>query len=115
MAYFLLVDSDAHTACTLLQFARLLFDRMQESFRKSSDYRLENLLPSIFRGTSAYVTMCHECNGKSERKETFMDLSIPIVNVEAKSAGDDVDVQRCLDAYLQPELLVEDNQYYCST
>ena len=44
-----------------------------------------------------------------------MDLSIPIVDVEAKSAGDDVDVQRCLDAYLQPESLVEDNQYYCST
>ena len=107
-------NGDAHFF-TLLQFARLLFDRMQESFRKSSDYRLENLLPSIFRGTSAYVTKCHECNGHSERQETFMDLSIPIVNVEAKSAGDDVDVQRCLDAYLQPELLVEDNQYYCST
>jgi len=44
-----------------------------------------------------------------------MDLSIPIIDVEAKSAGDDVDVQRCLDAYLQPELLVGDNQYYCST
>eukprot|EP00985_Skeletonema_marinoi_P021097 scaffold12780_cov145-Skeletonema_marinoi.AAC.7 len=97
------------------EFARLLFDRMQESFRKSSDYRLETLLPSIFRGTSAYVTKCHECNGHSERQETFMDLSIPIVNVEAKCAGDDVDVQRCLDAYLQPELLVGDNQYYCST
>ena len=88
---------------------------MQESFRKSSDYRLENLLPSIFRGTSAYITKCFECNGDSEKQENFMDLSIPIVDVEAKSVGDDVDVQRCLDAYLQPELLVGDNQYYCST
>ena len=61
------------------------------------------------------MTKCHECNGLSERKESFMDISIPIVNVEAKSAGDDVDVQRCLDAYLQPELFAGDNQYFCST
>lgn len=87
---------------------------MQESFCKSSDYRLENLLPSIFRGTSAYVTKCYECNGISETKETFMDLSIPIIEVDDKSSGVDVDVQQCLDAYLEPELLVNDNQYFCS-
>ena len=44
-----------------------------------------------------------------------MDLSIPIVDVEANLADDGVDVQRCMDAYFQPELLVGDNQYYCST
>jgi ubiquitin C-terminal hydrolase len=43
-----------------------------------------------------------------------MDLSIPIIEVDDKSSGVDVDVQQCLDAYLEPELLVNDNQYFCS-
>ncbi len=101
--------------CTL-KFARLLFDRMKESFRKSSDCRLQNLIPSIFRGTSAFVTTCYKCNGRSERKEEFEELPIPIVDVDIKSPdGDDVDIQQCLNSYLQPELLENENQYFCST
>ena len=45
-----------------------------------------------------------------------MELSIPIVDVDIKSPdGDDVDIQQCLDSYLEPELLVNENQYFCST
>ena len=89
---------------------------MQESFHKSPDRRLQDLLPSIFRGTSAYVTTCYKCNGRSERKEEFEELSIPIVDVDIKSPdGDDVDIQQCLNSYLEPELLVNENQYFCST
>ena len=42
-----------------------------------------------------------------------MELSIPI---DIKSPdGDDVDIQQCLDSYLEPESLVNENQYFCST
>ena len=44
-----------------------------------------------------------------------MELSIPIVDIGAESSGDDVDIQQCLDAYLEPEYLVNENQYFCST
>jgi len=80
------------------------------------DCRLENLIPSIFQGKSAYVTTCCKCNGRSERKEEFETLSIPILDVDIKSPdGDDVDIQQCLNSYLETELLEKENQYFCST
>ena len=123
------------------QFARLLFDRMAESFRRSDEIsdgvRLGDLLPSVFGGTVNYVTICCECGHESTRSENFMEISLPIVelnkpvmdltkqqsivgnkkmkNEEKKSASTcDVDVQQCIDSYLRPESLDDDNQYECS-
>ena len=123
------------------EFARLLFDRMAESFRRSDEIsdgvRLGDLLPSVFGGTVNYVTRCCECGHESTRSENFMEISLPIVefnkpvmdltkqqsivgnnkmkNEEKKSASTcDVDVQQCIDSYLSPESLDDDNQYECS-
>lgn len=119
------------------KFARLLFDRMLESFRRSSELSLGlkeqdglgDLLPSIFGGTFNYVTECRECGHKSTRKEDFMDISVPIVDLKeekppsggrkaakTKQAGDttDVDIQLCLNSYLRRESLEGENQYDCS-
>ena len=73
------------------KFARLLFDRMAESFRRSADIVVESdsdmlnsgglgeLLPSVFGGSVNYVTKCHECGLESKRSEDFMEISLPIV------------------------------------
>ena len=94
------------------------------------------MLPSVFGGKANYVTRCHRCGLESMRSEDFMELSIPIVEYFAESesserkttrgdkklrkvekktsaVGNDVDVQRCVDAYLHPESLEGDNQYEC--
>ena len=122
------------------EFARLLFDRMAESFRRSAEISsstngsleqrgLGELLPSVFGGTTQYVTSCSVCGTESTRSEDYMELLIPIVDVEVegmKKAGSklkkdrgkptapDVDVQHCVDTYLFPESLDGDNQYECS-
>ena len=120
------------------QFARLLFDRMGESFQRLAEISLEtpaqngleNWFPSLFGGTTIYITTCDEC-GESRRSEDFMDLLIPIVDSEEEplvsrqpgkakrgnksTAKSDVDVQQCLNRYLCPEILKGDNQYECST
>ena len=125
---------------------------MQDSFRRSAELTLEStadqnnsnlgqLLPSIFGGTTKYVTRCSECQSRSNRSENFMELSVPIVDCseeeeeeelsqsgaggkkkigkgkQAKvknAASSDVDVQRCLNSYLHPESLDGDNRYECS-
>ena len=81
------------------EFARLLFDRMHESFQKSalavaaatnggsgpssegecSATALAELLPNLFRGVCTYETKCEECNTKSARSENFMELTLPLV------------------------------------
>jgi ubiquitin carboxyl-terminal hydrolase 48 len=113
------------------EFARLLFERMHESFVNNAG--LANLLPSLFQGTMAYETTCRTCGNVSEREEGFMDLNLPIEKVSAsatptpkrtgqqtikdmfgsKGSNADTDVQFCLNQYLRPEELTGDNQYFC--
>lgn len=70
------------------EFARLLFDRMEESFQQCSNFRpegsgqepdLSDLLRRIFHGTTTYETTCMKCNNVSLKTEGFMDLNLPIV------------------------------------
>ncbi len=102
------------------EFARLLFDRMQESFHQTSTIKatdsepLANLLPRIFKGVYEYRTKCLSCDKISSRSEDFMDLPLPIIKLNGKKAGrKDITVQECLNHYLQPEMMDGDNQYYC--
>jgi ubiquitin C-terminal hydrolase len=109
------------------EFARLLFERMEESFQQcDKDGDLANLLRRIFQGATTYETICMTCQHSSERSECFMDLNLPIVKREkandklqndikdffGKSA--ETDVQYCLDQYICAEILDGDNQYFCS-
>ncbi|CAJ1953284.1 unnamed protein product [Cylindrotheca closterium] len=111
------------------EFARLLFERMEESFQQcDNEGDLKNLLRRIFQGTTTYQTICMTCGQSSERSENFMDLNLPIVRQE-KTKGNgremkikdyfggkmvDTDVQHCLNDYLCAEVLDGDNQYFCS-
>jgi hypothetical protein len=91
MAAFLTSSTICRAALKLYaKFARLLFDRMAESFRRSAESELGsdserqrggglgNLLPSVFGGTAEYLTRCCKCKWESIRSEDFMELSIPI-------------------------------------
>ena len=104
------------------EFARLLFERMDESFQQCGE-DLSNLLEKIFHGVATYETVCMTCNNASERSEGFMDLNLPIAKrpkvkattiKEAFAKRIDTDVQYCLDQYTCVELLEGDNQYFCS-
>ena len=120
------------------EFSRLLFERIHESFQAgasvgdrynttgSGKKNLSLLLPSLFEGVMAYETTCLSCNAKTTRSEKFMDLNLPIVRKQKKSAmrntldsflgfEDSIpSVQDCLDEYCSKELLENENQYFCS-
>lgn len=85
------------------EFARLLFDRMEESFQQCSNGAtaqnnsnngngLGKLLHRIFHGTTTYETTCLKCGKTSVRSEGFMDLNLPIVHREHEEDEDDDDV-----------------------
>ena len=138
---FRIVSSSCHRrilTCNVLlpffKFARLLFDRMAESFRRSAttvqgseQSCLRDLLPSVFGGRINYITQCLECGLESTRSEDFMELLIPIADgthegpamktgnkTKKATAFSDVDVQQCVNSYLYPESLDGENQYECS-
>jgi ubiquitin C-terminal hydrolase len=86
------------------EFARLLFDRMEESFQQCSEggsggeipgADLSHLLRRIFHGTTTYETTCMECGNVSARTEGFMDLNLPISPPVLKVDGDSEDENGC--------------------
>jgi ubiquitin C-terminal hydrolase len=115
------------------EFARLLFQRMDESFNNCGDSNLSNLLQRLFHGVTTYETTCMTCQATSARQEGFMDLNLPIVQetttttktatknvgqisiLEALKGTKDTNVQYCLDQYTCAEMLDGDNQYHCSS
>lgn len=99
------------------EFARLLFDRMHESFQLTSampqeSNGLRDLLPNLFRGVFEYGTKCMKCLRVSRRKENFMDLNLPIVT-DASSAKE-LTIEYLLEQYLKPEVMDGENKYHCS-
>ena len=83
------------------KFARLLFDRINESFRRSAEIGvgsdsdrqssggLGELLPLVFGGTVNYVTKCHECGLESIRSEDFMEIYLPLVECSTQLDSSD--------------------------
>lgn len=114
------------------EFARLLFERMHESFQQCSGKGvkedLSELLPKLFHGVTTYETVCLTCQQTSERNEGFTDLSLPIVhpptNETNRKGGQmsitnafmgvsNTNLQYCLNRYICAEELSGDNQYWC--
>ena len=115
------------------EFARLLFERMHESFQQCSGQGekedLSQLLPKLFHGVTTYETTCLKCQNTTERSEGFMDLNLPIVHpdkdeADRKKSGQtkitdtfvgtaETNVQHCLNRYICAESLSGDNQYSC--
>lgn len=90
------------------EFARLLFDRMHDSFQQTP---LRQLLPDIFKGSLSYSTQCLRCKNITTRDEDFMDLNIPIKTDSNNSR--EITVEELLAQYFQPESLTGDNKYRC--
>ena len=113
------------------EFARLLFERMHETFQQCSGEGVSQLLPKLFHGVITYETSCLTCGNVTERSEGFMDLNLPIVDPSegqkkqtatggqtkitdtfaGGAAG--TNVQYCLNEYISAESLDGDNQYFC--
>ena len=94
------------------EFARLLFDRMHESFQRSSPF-LKHLLPSLFQGVFEYKTKCTKCQNVSTRQENFMDLNLPMMGDDAPSSLKDFTLEQLLESYLKIEILDGENKYHC--
>ena len=114
------------------EFSRLFFDLMHNAFQKETSNKpggLPELLPDLFQGMIKNQIVCKKCGNKSERKEAFMDLNLPIVkksdeDVMTKKTGQlsileclgnqvETDVQFLFDRYCRDEILEGDNQYHC--
>ncbi|KAJ8078975.1 hypothetical protein PM082_013259 [Marasmius tenuissimus] len=89
------------------EFSKLFMSHLDTEFKKQSDPRVQSLVNDLFEGEQVYGTACSNCQNRSERTSSFLELEI---NFQNKSKLSD-----CVQSLLQPEELTGDNQYLCST
>lgn len=89
------------------ELCRVLFEAIELSLGENDI----NFINDLYLGTTKSVIRCLECNKKSTRDDTFLDLSLPILsifeNIKNKS------LEMALMNYLKHEKLENDNQYNC--
>jgi len=64
------------------------------------------VISNIFGGILQSIIRCKACGKESPKEEQFIDLSLPISNI-------DLDIVSMLHSFLAPELLEGDNKYFC--
>lgn len=84
------------------EFFNLLMDRIELSIQSTSE---EDLVKRFFGGVMSNEIICKSCSHYSERVEPFFSISLPIVNKK--------NLEECLQALVQEELLEGNNAYKC--
>ncbi|XP_076437161.1 uncharacterized protein LOC143276507 isoform X2 [Babylonia areolata] len=80
-----------------------------------------NIMEKLFQGTMVMRTKCMECERRSERKESFQDVSVPLAardgpGSDSESGSDeerDSSLLRLMRAFTDVERLRDDNKYFC--
>ncbi|KAI6118845.1 hypothetical protein EV401DRAFT_2057534 [Pisolithus croceorrhizus] len=88
------------------EFSKLFMSHLDIEFRKQSAPSLKTLISTQFQGQLVYGTICSNCESRSERSNSFLELEI---NIENNSRLEDR-----IAALLQDEKLTGDNRYHCS-
>ena len=71
-----------------------------------------NFINKLYEGESVGVVKCLTCNFESERKDRFLDISLPIRNDWDKIYNNSLEM--AFYNFLKPEKLEGGNQYFCS-
>ena len=100
---------EAHIQQDTQEFCRVLFDALEESFKKVGS---ESRINDIYEGQMADFIVCEECGFESLREQAFLDLSLPVRNpyTEVRNSS----LEMALENYMKPEKLEGDNKYECS-
>ena len=93
------------------ELCRVLFEAIELSVFLSGE-DTNNFIHSLYQGKTSSVIKCLECNNKSINNDTYMDLSLPIMNIFEGIHNKSLDM--AFMNFIKPEKLEGDNQYFCS-
>ena len=71
-----------------------------------------NFINELYEGELGGIVKCLVCNYESERKDRFLDISLPIRNEWDKIYNNSLEM--AFYNFLKPEKLEAGNQYSCS-
>lgn len=90
------------------ELCRVMFDALEKTFQDTDQ---EDLIKQLYEGQMQDYVKCLECGRVSARFDTYLDIPLVI-----KPFGSDVafrSVEEALRAFVAPETLDGNNQYFC--
>lgn len=90
------------------ELCRVMFDALEQKFKNTKQADLINCL---YEGKMIDYVKCLECETEKSREDTFLDIPLPVRPFGSTTAYDSV--EEALKAFVQPETLDGNNQYFC--
>ncbi|XP_065160400.1 ubiquitin carboxyl-terminal hydrolase 47 [Atheta coriaria] len=90
------------------ELCRVMFDALEQKFK---DTKQANLINDLYEGKMLDYVMCLECRTEKSREDTFQDIPLPVRPFGSTVAYNSV--EEALRAFVQPETLDGNNQYFC--
>lgn len=90
------------------ELCRVMFDALEQKFKNTKQADLINCL---YEGKMIDYVKCLDCETEKNREDTFLDIPLPVRPFGSTVAYESV--EEALKAFVQPETLDGNNQYFC--
>lgn len=90
------------------ELCRVMFDALEQKFKNTKQADLINIL---YEGKMIDYVKCLECDTEKSREDTFLDIPLPVRPFGSTTAYESI--EEALKAFVQPETLDGNNQYFC--
>ena len=104
-------SNDVYIQQDIQELCRVLFEAIELSFFLSNNEGDTNFVKRLYQGKTNSVIRCCECGYKSFKNDTFMDLSLPIMNMFEGIYNKSLEM--AFMNFIKPESLDGDNKYFC--
>lgn len=85
-----------------------MFDALEQKFKKTKQ---ADLINQLYEGKMTDYVKCLDCSTEKSREDKFLDIPLPVRPFGSAAAYGSV--EEALRAFVQPETLDGNNQYFC--
>lgn len=102
--------SDSWQQHDIQELCRVMFDALEQKFKDTDQ---ADFINNLYQGKLIDYVTCLECKTEKTRVDTFLDIPLPVRPFGSTVAYNSV--EEAMRAFIQPETLDGNNQYFCET
>ncbi|KAJ9585896.1 hypothetical protein L9F63_020459 [Diploptera punctata] len=101
-------SSEAWQQHDIQELCRVMFDALEQKFKDTDQ---SDLILRLYEGKMIDYVKCLDCLTEKSREDTFLDIPLPVRPFGSSVAYGSV--KKVVRAFVQPETLDGNNQYFC--
>jgi ubiquitin carboxyl-terminal hydrolase 47 len=102
-------SDDAFQQHDVQELCRVMFDALEKTFKNTKQ---NNLINELYQGKIKDYVKCLECMNESAREDVYSDVPLCIRPFGSEKLFESI--EEAMDAFVQPEILDDNNKYFCS-